>query len=216
MDRGTSLRSRFLRNVSRRELLHVLASSAGGAAGLRLSNQSPARTAAHEHGLVQIAAAPEAFTPRFFDARQMQMLSELVEIIIPTDEHSPGGKAARVPEYIDEVSADAGEEEKRLWTDGLEVLDHMARREVGKDFVACSAVEQTALVEKISRNEDHPTTVAERFFRALKEATIKGYYTSEIGIHEDLQYVGNTYLEDFPGCTHPEHTGQAHDTSGQE
>ncbi len=35
--------------------------------------------------------------------------------------------------------------------------------------------------------------------------TINGYYTSAIGIQQDLQYVGNDFLPEFPGCTHPEH-----------
>jgi hypothetical protein len=37
--------------------------------------------------------------------------------------------------------------------------------------------------------------------------TIDGYYTSEIGIHKDLQYKGNSYTKDFVGCTHDEHKG---------
>jgi hypothetical protein len=47
----------------------------------------------------------------------------------------------------------------------------------------------------------------ERFFVTLKRMTINGYYTSKIGIHQDLQYIGNEYLSDFQGCTHPGHQG---------
>jgi hypothetical protein len=39
----------------------------------------------------------------------------------------------------------------------------------------------------------------------LKQMTVNGYYTSEIGIHKDMEYVGNAYLGAFPACTHPEH-----------
>jgi len=35
---------------------------------------------------------------------------------------------------------------------------------------------------------------------AVKRATIEGYYTSAIGIHQGLQYQGNTALSEFPGC----------------
>jgi hypothetical protein len=35
--------------------------------------------------------------------------------------------------------------------------------------------------------------------------TIDGYYTSKIGIHQELEYQGNTALAEFEGCTHPEH-----------
>ena len=33
-----------------------------------------------------------------------------------------------------------------------------------------------------------------------KQATIHGYYTSEIGIHKDLRYKGNQILAEFVGC----------------
>ena len=38
------------------------------------------------------------------------MLDELTEIIIPTDSHSPGAKAAKVAVYIDKSLAEAFEE----------------------------------------------------------------------------------------------------------
>ena len=40
----------------------------------------------------------------------------------------------------------------------------------------------------------------EAFFADTKQATIRGYYTSEIGIHQDLRYKGNTLLAEFVGC----------------
>ena len=55
----------------------------------------------------------------------------------------------------------------------------------------------------MARNEGDPTTELERFFAVLKRSTLDGYYTSKVGIHEDLNYQGNSALADFPGCTHP-------------
>jgi hypothetical protein len=48
----------------------------------------------------------------------------------------------------------------------------------------------------------HPAgrTPLESFFFNTKQATIHGYYTSEIGIHKDLRYKGNQILADFVGC----------------
>jgi len=37
-------------------------------------------------------------------------------------------------------------------------------------------------------------------FKLAKQATIFGFYTSEIGIHKELQYKGNQMLLDFAGC----------------
>ena len=37
------------------------------------------------------------------------------------------------------------------------------------------------------------------FFARLRQMTCDAFYTSKIGI-EDLQYIGNTALAEFPGC----------------
>jgi glucoside 3-dehydrogenase (cytochrome c) hitch-hiker subunit len=44
-----------------------------------------------------------------------------------------------------------------------------------------------------------------RFFRLIKNLTADGYYTSRIGLLEELGYTGNTALARFPGCSVPEH-----------
>jgi hypothetical protein len=43
-------------------------------------------------------------------------------------------------------------------------------------------------------------TLLEEFFANTKQATIHGYYTSEIGIHQELRYKGNKVLLEFVGC----------------
>jgi hypothetical protein len=43
-------------------------------------------------------------------------------------------------------------------------------------------------------------TAVEKFFITAKQATIHGYYTSEIGIHKELRYKGNQILAEFVGC----------------
>jgi hypothetical protein len=40
----------------------------------------------------------------------------------------------------------------------------------------------------------------ETFFANTKQATIHGYYTSEIGIHKELRYKGNQVIAEFVGC----------------
>ena len=53
---------------------------------------------------------------------------------------------------------------------------------------------------KAAAGESDPQTEIERFFIILKRMTVDGYYTSEIGIRQDLNYDGNTFLDRFPGC----------------
>jgi hypothetical protein len=132
----------------------------------------------------------------------MQIIDGLSETIIPEDEHSPGAHAARVNEYIDEVISGSSDKEKAFWGQGLAAIDKVAELEQGKKFKDCNQEQRRYLVAKISEHEDHPSTLEERLFVAIKKATVDGYYTSEIGIHQELEYQGNTYLSEFPGCKH--------------
>jgi len=201
----------LVRFISRRDAVKLLAGSAAAACSLPIVNNGVARAATppvHMHNLIQVSPPAGPYTPKFFKPDQMKMLGELVEIIIPSDDHSPGAKEARVHEYLDEVVFDAAPADKDLWTQGLEAVERMAQRDPGRAFLLCSPEQQLGLVEEISRNEERPQTLEERFFKALKNATVNGYYTSAIGIHEDLQYLGNDYLSEFPGCVHPEHGGK--------
>ena len=50
-----------------------------------------------------------------------------------------------------------------------------------------------------------PADVPVGFFRLLKNLTADGYYTSRIGLLDELGYKGNTALPQFPSCTVPEH-----------
>ena len=44
-----------------------------------------------------------------------------------------------------------------------------------------------------------------QFFRLVKNLTADGYYTSRVGLLEELRYAGNTALATFPACAVPEH-----------
>lgn len=195
-------------NVSRRKALTVMVRSAGIAASLPFLRESGLRQVATTCHVAPQASAPAAtaeHAPRFFSEDQIKTLDAISETIIPADEHSPGARAARVWEYIDQIVADSQDQTKRLWTDGLASIDNAAVEAQQKKFADCSPDQQTALLDRIARHEDHPTTLADRFFVAAKRATVDGYYTSSIGIHQDLEYQGNTALADFPSCAHQEH-----------
>jgi gluconate 2-dehydrogenase gamma chain len=49
------------------------------------------------------------------------------------------------------------------------------------------------------------TDLPVRFFRLVKNLTADGYYTSRLGLLDELGYAGNTALARFPACPVPEH-----------
>ena len=195
-------------NVSRRRALKVIAVGVGAAGALPVLNNTAQGQQAHgegSHHHPQGTQRKAAGQPKFFSAQEMATISAMSEIIIPTDDHSPGAIAAEVPQFIDLMVSESPAEAKSQWRSGLDAIEKMSQRMFSKGFTAASPQQQVQLMTQISKNERDPKTPEERFFRTIKNLTIDGYYTSEVGIHKELQYKGNAYLKEFPGCTHPEH-----------
>jgi len=138
---------------------------------------------------------------RFFTPAQHALAEELSETIIPADRHSGGAKAAKVADYIDQFLRETYDEsQKVLWREGLRLVDLMSRHYHQKSFVDSAPAERIALLQVLSDN-DHMTDLPEvRFFIELKRLTVRGYYTSKIGIHDELEYKGNRILEEYVGC----------------
>ena len=150
-------------------------------------------------------AQEERYPPKFFTAEEMEALDRLTEILIPADDHSPGASAALVNRFIDVIVDDGPEAGRAIWRDGLSAVDAESQRRFKRAFRASQPTQQEEIVAVMASNELSPSTDLERFFRTLKRMTIDGYYTSKIGIHQELEYNGNIALSEFPGCTHPEH-----------
>ena len=139
-----------------------------------------------------VAWSPADYKLRFFTDKENELLDQLMELIIPADGHSPGARAAQVSLFADLMVSTSSDPVKAEWRKGLQLIGE----EASKSSVS-------AALSNAAAQEAHPTTDLHRFFAALKTMTVNGYYTSAIGIHQDLQYAGNTYLSAFPGCPIP-------------
>src|SRR5262245_25790790 len=148
----------------------------------------------------RIQAGTAASTPKVLSASDFATLEVLVEAIIPTDERSPGAKEARVADYIDLLLSESDAEVALQWMGGLAALDQHAISRFGRPFAKLDAGQLDTILAAISKNELKPATPLEEFFVMTKQATIRGYYSSEIGIHRELRYQGNQFLQNFVGC----------------
>ena len=142
-------------------------------------------------------AAPQ---PKALTASQFRTLEALVEMIIPADDRSPGAREARVADYIDLLVSESERDRVLQWMGGLAALDAESTARFTSPFVSLAPAQADAILRDISRNERDPRTPLEEFFVMAKQATVDGYYSSEIGIHQELRYQGNTFLRDFVGC----------------
>lgn len=140
----------------------------------------------------------------FFTTQQHAMIEELAETIIPADSHSGGAKAAKVADFIEKtVRESVDDREKGLWREGLRLLESMSEHYNGKSIVSSSPEERFAILKVLSDNSELTDLPEVQFFNALKRLTVHGYYTSKIGIHDELEYKGNRILMEFVGCGDP-------------
>jgi Gluconate 2-dehydrogenase subunit 3 len=127
------------------------------------------------------------------------------EMIIPATD-TPGAKAARVNEFIDLILTDwcMGEDCQRF-LQGLEETNERSRKMFGREFVNCTAQQQTQLLTALDEEltelreasgeerkhaspavQESETPVQRNFFYMMKRLTLIGYYTSEIGWTQEL------------------------------
>ena len=176
--------------VSRREMLKITAGAVIAAplvsAGLKAKAATPGPVAAGK-------------VPLFFTPDEFAMVDELTELIIPTDDHSPGARAAEAAAFIDSQLAEAWDPKtKDQWREGLNLVNQLCQEMNGKPFMQATSEQRIAVLTRMARSEK-PEKPEQQFFGELKARTAHAYYTSKIGIHKELEYKGNTYQKEFSG-----------------
>ena len=80
---------------------------------------------------------------------------------------------------------------------GIRALRDLASRLYDRDFLQLVEAEQFELLRTIAKAE--PKAPAQKFFELIRIEAIRGYYTSAEGL-EELDYRGNAYYGQCPGC----------------
>ncbi len=191
-------------NVERREILRMLALAAAAASFPGFSKWS---FACGGIGPQRAQNKPAVYQPVFFTAAEYALVERLAAIIIPTDE-TPGADQAGVAEFIDVMTA-RDRDLQRQFRAGFAWLNAHSRQRQGKPFLALSPQGQVSLLETLAyREKFRPGEEPGRdFFALMREYTIMGFYTSEVGLKE-LDFPGLRFYAESPACPHrddPEH-----------
>jgi gluconate 2-dehydrogenase gamma chain len=134
------------------------------------------------------------FKPEFLTEDQASIVSQVSDIIIPRTD-TPGAKDAGVPSFIDQILKEVyADEDRKRFTDGLAAFNEQARTEFGEAFADLEEADQTAFVKKLHdeavKAEKTITPAPPRpFVLTMKELTMLGFFTSEPGATQILQYV---------------------------
>src|SRR4051794_25163511 len=157
---------------------------------------------------------PDPTAPLYFSKDEYQLLDTLTELIIPADDHSPGAHEAGVAAFIDKSVAEAFlPEEKTSWRKGLAGVNTLAHSMYNQPFLQLDKDQQRSVVESMSQSEkgaktnalnegdsgENRSRTAQKFWEQLKQTTAFAYYSSSVGIHKEMEYKGNVFLNKFVG-----------------
>jgi hypothetical protein len=192
----TMNRRKALKNMS---LVLGAASSVPALGGLSAEAVFAQGKSIHEHVPAKPAAGPTAL--KVFNPHQNQTVIMLSELIIPQTA-TPGAKAARVNEFIDIFLSSVNASKRQEFIEGLQWIDMRSQQLFQTLFVKATPQQQTELLTRLSVPNSTETTSGQNFFKLIKGLTVFGYYTSKVGIEEELKFEG--WVE-YKGCSHPEH-----------
>ena len=196
--------------MNRRDVFKAIAL---GSAGLVRKASVAEPAAAHVHsGPHQKSSSSKTlrWRPRFFSETQNETVTVIAELIVPETE-TRGARAAEVNEHKDLVLSQESTKIQQRFLRGLDWIDRNSRQQFGADFRQLSPVQHTSILTALAAEGSVPAKdqVSRQFFEDIKRRTTFAYYTSEIGIHQELKYQGNAVLNEWPGCPHPEHHGDS-------
>jgi hypothetical protein len=142
--------------------------------------------------------------PSILSTSQRDIVSGVVDIMIPRTD-TPGAVDVGVPGFIDLMLRDVYTQADRdRYLAGLTDFDATALSENGKTFVALELQQRVALVRKFhdaAMGEERRLRGAHAhlqrpFVLMTKELTLLGFFTSQVGANQVLQYVA------VPGSYH--------------
>lgn len=142
---------------------------------------------------------------KFTDA-DIALLDEVSDTILPDTPSSPGAKAAGVGKFMAMMVNDCYEpEDQKVFHEGIGQLNKLAQDKYKTDFVKMNPKQRLEMLvgldnEQKESEKNKPANKPSHYFRMMKELTLLGFYTSEIGCTKAMKYVETpgSYNGDLP------------------
>jgi len=121
-----------------------------------------------------------------FTAQDIALLDEVADTILP-ETKTPGAKAAHTGAFMAVMVTDTYDEgQQALFRDGMGKLNDAS-------FMTKSPAQRLAFLEQLDREQkgymdSRAQGAPPHYFRLMKELTLFGYFTSEIGCTQAMRY----------------------------
>jgi len=148
-----------------------------------------------------------------FNADHVTLLNEVADTILPTTAASPGAKAANVGQFMAVMVRDCYEpKDQKVFLEGIGKLDDAGRKKFNGVFLDLSPQQRTDLLIALDKEQKDyykqqyknlnadvakhkgdpkyvPKDIPNHYFKMMKEITLLGYFTSEVGATRALRYI---------------------------
>ena len=148
-----------------------------------------------------------------FDADNLAFLNEVADTILPTTAASPGAKAANVGQFMAVMVLDCyGPKDQEIFLEGAKKLNEASQKKFSSKFMDITPPQRTELLISLDKEQkDYYTQqyknrgadaakhkgdtkyktadIPNHYFKMIKELTLLGYYTSEVGATKALRYM---------------------------
>ncbi|MFI5186003.1 MAG: gluconate 2-dehydrogenase subunit 3 family protein [Chitinophagales bacterium] len=185
--------------MDRRELLKMIAVLTGGAV-------------VGAEAFLTGCKNPETKTGMAFSDDDIAYLDEVAETILPAT-NTPGAKAAKVGQFMTVIVNDCyGEDDQKIFHDGMKQLDDDFNKKYGTSFVKGTSQQRhdflVALDKEVKEyqkrraesmnGKDQKDKMGNHYFSFMKQLTLWGYFTSKEGMTQALRY--NPVPGHYEGC----------------
>jgi hypothetical protein len=143
-----------------------------------------------------------------FSAEDVAFLDEVADTILP-ETSTPGAKAAHVGAFMALMLTDTySDRDQQVFRQGMAKLDAACHTMHNAGFMAATPAQRLALLEQLDREQKQYMDAREaaqnaaggatgglsadapaHYFRMMKELTLLGYFTSEIGYTKAMRYL---------------------------
>lgn len=141
-----------------------------------------------------LSGCKTASTGISFSAADISFLDEVAETILPAT-NTPGAKEAKVGEFMKVMVTDCYEaKDQTIFMEGIKKLDEASKKAYSKTFMEADAKQRHDLLVTLdkeakdyekAKKQDEP----KHYFTMMKELTLTGFFTSEVGATKALRYV---------------------------
>lgn len=127
-------------------------------------------------------------------AKQVAFLDEVAETIIPAT-NTPGAKAAQVGSFMNTMVTDCySTADQQVFIEGMAQLDAVSKKQFSTGFMELSAAQRTSLLDQVNQelkayNQAKKEKAPAHYFAMMKQLTLLGYFSSEIGATQALRYI---------------------------